>query len=124
MRVLRSLAAGVLLGVLSTLAQYFLFRRQLPTGKLFNVLVLLRNPGQAGLGGVLLFGGLMGLALGFMLGAVQVRYRLGPVIGIVLGAALAYAAAGAGVAMIAGGAITGVVVGGIAQRGRRPTALL
>ena len=113
-RLMRSAIAGVVIASVFALGQFFI-AKDVPS-RLFTVIPL--GSSSSFLTAIKL-GIVLGLAFGFMLGALLVRLQKGPGIGMLLGIVLGYSAVGSLSIFALAGALAGIFVGRFATLGVR-----
>ena len=126
-RLIRSLIVGVIISLVLAVLQLIVSRtmedaRSVPQSLVFATAPLIKNLGKAdSVLGALLYGGLVGVMLGLGLGAVLVRFRRGPFIGMMIGLLIGYGLMN-GVWGYVCGVVTGIACGIIATVGLRQVA--
>jgi len=114
-RLLRSLIAGILICVAIALIQFVV------TGKAGQQLYTIEVGPGSSLATALKYGALLGVLLGFLLGAVLTRFKRGPFLGMLVGLVLGWGLHNPPWALIAGG-LTGIAAGRFATVGLRRVA--
>jgi len=126
-RLLRSVIAGVIISVILALVQLIVSRTvesadSVPSELVFASVALIGNLGKSdSLRAVLLYGVLVGVLMGLGLGAVLVRFKRGPFIGMIIGLLVGYGLLNGIWGYLCGG-LTGIACGIIATVGLRQVA--
>ncbi len=113
-RLTRSAIAGGLVAFLVTMVRYGI-HKEVPT----QLLVINIGAASMTFAGALMYAGLLALLLGFMMGALLTKFKLGPVPGLFIGLVLGFAAIGDKPWGLIAGALAGILGGVFASKGAR-----